>query len=79
MMVIKKFEEFVSVVRNKENVCVDISDLNNRDYLKVVEFLSSLDYFKLYVERISRCKFSFKYNQEGLWIYMSKMEIFYIS
>ncbi|MBR1385424.1 MAG: hypothetical protein IJ568_01195 [Bacilli bacterium] len=57
-MILKSYEEILMVTKRKKNTSVDLSELNSTDYLKAIDFITSL---KKYFKRVKRSKFDFLY------------------
>ena len=56
MIMLKKYEDVVLLLKDKGNYNIDIGNLDNEDYLKAIDFIY---HFKGVFKRITRCKFSF--------------------
>ncbi len=59
MLELKSFDDVVMIIKNKENVFIDLNKLNYYDYLKAIDFISR---FKGFFKRVTRFRFVFKYN-----------------
>ncbi len=58
MIVLKSYEEILMVAKRRKNTSIDLSELNSSDYLKAIDFITSL---KKYFKRVKRSKFDFLY------------------
>lgn len=58
MIVLKKFDDIYEVIRERKNIQVDLQNLEDIDYLRVIDLIRSV---RNKVTRISRCKYSFNY------------------
>ena len=58
MVVLKKFDEIYEVIRERKNIQVDLHNLDDIDYLRVIDLIRSV---RGKVTKVSRCKYSFNY------------------
>ena len=58
MMVLKKFDEIFEVIRERKNIQVDLHNLNDIDYLRVIDLIRSV---RNKITKIGRSKYLFSY------------------
>lgn len=58
MVVLKKFDEIYEVIRERKNIQVDLHNLDDIDYLRVIDLIRSV---RNKVTKVGRCKYSFNY------------------
>ena len=58
MMVLNKFDEIFEVIRERKNIQVDLHNLNDIDYLRVIDLIRSV---RNKITKIGRSKYLFSY------------------
>ena len=58
MMVLNKFDEIFEVIRERKNIQVDLHNLNDIDYLRVIDLIRSV---RNKIIKIGRSKYLFSY------------------
>lgn len=59
MKVVNCFEEVLKTIKEGNNVSVDLSNLNDLDYTKSIDYIKEM---KIIIKKITRSKFMFIYN-----------------
>lgn len=59
MKVVNCFEEVLKTIKEGNNVSVDLSNLNDIDYTKSIDYIKEM---KIIIKKITRSKFMFIYN-----------------
>ena len=58
MMVLNKFDEIFEVIRERKNIQVDLHNLNDIDYLRVIDLIRNV---RNKITKIGRCTYLFSY------------------
>ena len=59
MKVVNCFEEVLKTIKEGNNVSVDLSNLNDLDYTKSIDYIKEM---KIIIKKITRSKFMFIYS-----------------
>lgn len=56
MVVLKKFDEIYEIIRERKSVQVDLHDLNDLDYLRIIDLIRCV---RQKIKRVGRFTYSF--------------------
>ena len=59
MKVLESFEDVLKLVNERKDVVVDLSNLNDLDYTKSIDYIKNI---KASIKKITRSKFEFIYS-----------------
>ena len=60
-MKIKSYKELIKHIKENNELIIDLTDLNNRDYIKTICFISGLTYLNGKIVKLQNKTFKIKY------------------